>query len=149
MRLVEAIPALFMLVLAGIIVFGTAGLNHWDGITPGARFFPTILAIAGSAVALVLLWAQWRGFESVILHFPTREGSFRVGATIVALIALAICTPLVGFIPALAAFMAVMLLAILRQRLLPSLAATVIVSGFVKLVFIHWLSVPLPMPLGF
>jgi hypothetical protein len=40
------------------------------------------------------------------------------------------------------------LLLILRQAVLPSLAASVIVAGFVHVVFVRWLAVPLPMPLG-
>ena len=148
MRLVEAIPAVFMLLLAGTIVLGTSGLNYWDGPTPGSRFFPMILAIAGSAVALLLLWAQWRGLERIDIDLPSPDGQVRVAATVVALFALAIAIPLAGFVPSLAAFMAAMLIVILRQPLLPSIAATIIVAGFVKLVFINWLSVPLPMPLG-
>jgi hypothetical protein len=37
---------------------------------------------------------------------------------------------------------------VLRRPILPSILAAVIVAGFVHLVFVRWLSVPLPMPLG-
>lgn len=148
MRLAEAIPALFILVLAGFIFAGTAGLSYWDGPTPGARFFPAILAIAGTVVAGVLLWAQWRGFEEVSIDRPSKEGGARVAATAAALVGLAAGTPILGFVPMLALFMLVMLIGVLRQPWLPSALATLFVAGFVKLVFIHWLSVPLPMPIG-
>lgn len=148
MRLVECVPAAFMLVLAGGIAIGTSGLNLWDDPTPGARFFPIILAIAATAVALALLFAQWRGFEKVELDFPTRLGAARVGATILALIALAAGIPLVGFVPMVAAFVALMLILVLRQRIAISLMATAIVAGFIHFVFVRWLSVPLPMPFG-
>jgi hypothetical protein len=48
----------------------------------------------------------------------------------------------------LAAFVLTMLFGVLRKPILPSLLAAAIVSGFVHLVFVRWLSVPLPMPLG-
>jgi hypothetical protein len=148
MRPAEAIPALFILLLAAGIFFGTAGLSYWDGPTPGARFFPAILAIAATVVALLLLWAQWRGWETVEIHFLTAEGATRVVASFAALVALAIGIPLAGFVPMLALFVVAMLFAVLRKPILPSLMAAVIVSGFVHLVFVRWLSVPLPMPLG-
>lgn len=148
MRLAQAVPAVFMLLLAGGIALGTRDLNMWDGPTPGARFFPTILATAGMAVALLLLWAQWRGFEQVELHFPGRGAALRVAASFGALVALAAGTPLVGLVPMLALFVSVMLIGILRQPVVISLLATALVAGFVHFVFVRWLSVPLPMPLG-
>jgi hypothetical protein len=148
MRPIEAVPALFILALAAGVFFGTAGLNYWDGVTPGARFFPAILALVGTAVALLLLWAQTRGFERVEVEPLSREGALRVGATFAALVALAVGVPVVGFVPMLAVFVLAVLLLILRRPVLPSLATAVIVGGFVHLVFVRWLAVPLPMPLG-
>lgn len=148
MRPVEAIPALFTLLLAAGIFFGTAGLSYWDGPTPGARFFPAILAGAGAIVGLLLLWAQWRGFETVDVHVLDPLGLFRVGATLAALVGFAVGIPVAGFVPMLAVFTLVMLLGVLRQPVLPSVATAAFVAGFVHLVFIRWLSVPLPMPLG-
>jgi hypothetical protein len=148
MRPIEAVPALFMLIVAAGIFLGTAGLNYWDGPTPGARFFPAILAIAGTAVALLLLWAQARGIERVETDFPGTTGTARVILTLVALFALAVGAPILGFVPVLAAFVLVMLLVVLRQPALPSLLTAAIVAGFVHLVFVRWLSVPLPMPFG-
>jgi hypothetical protein len=148
MRPIEAVPALFILALAAAVFFGTAGLNYWDGATPGARFFPAALALAGTLVALLLLWAQARGFERVDVEPLARDGALRVGATFAALVALAAGVPAVGFVPMLAVFVLAVLLVILRQRLVPSVAASVIVAGFVHIVFVRWLAVPLPMPLG-
>jgi hypothetical protein len=148
MRPIEAVPALFILALAAGVFFGTAGLNYWDGATPGARFFPAALALAGTAVALLLLWAQARGVERVDVEPLARDGALRVGATFAALVALAAGVPAVGFVPMLALFVLGVLLVILRQAVLPSLAASVIVAGFVHVVFVRWLSVPLPMPFG-
>jgi hypothetical protein len=149
MRPIEAVPALVILALAAAVFLGTAGLNYWDGPTPGARFFPAALAIAGTVVALLLLWAQWRGYERVEIEPLARDGGIRVAASVAALVALAAGVQVIGFTPMLAAFVLGMLLVVLRRPLLPSLATALIVAGFVHLVFVRWLSVPLPMPLGF
>jgi hypothetical protein len=148
MRPIEAVPALFILALAAGVFFGTAGLNYWDGATPGARFFPAALALAGTVVAVLLLWAQARGVERVEVEPLARDGAVRVGATFAALVALAAGVPAVGFVPMLAMFVLGVLLVVLRQRALPSVATAVIVAGFVHIVFVRWLAVPLPMPFG-
>lgn len=148
MRPIEAVPAVFMLVLAAGVFFGTAGLNYWDGVTPGARFFPAILAGAGTVVSILLLLAQWRGIETVEIDAPSTSGLIRVAASFLALIILAVGIPVVGFVPMLGAFVLVMLFIVLRQRIVPSIVAAVIVAGFVHFVFVRWLSVPLPMPFG-
>jgi hypothetical protein len=148
MRPIEAVPAVFVLLMAAAIFFGTAGLSYWDGPTPGARFFPAVLAIAGTVVALLLLWAQRRGIETIDVQVLDPLGFARVGASIATLIVFAVGIPLVGFVPMLAIFVLVMLLAVLRQPLLPSVAAAAFVAGFVHVVFVRWLSVPLPMPFG-
>ncbi|QYK40857.1 MAG: tripartite tricarboxylate transporter TctB family protein [Paracoccaceae bacterium] len=150
MRLIETIPAAFLLAVAGAVFLGTAGLNYWDGFTPGARFFPGILSATGAAIALLLLWAQSRGIESVQVDFPRNPvDGLRVVVTIVALCALAYGAPRIGFVPMLFVFVLFMLLAVLRQRIAPSLVTALIVAGFTHAVFIRWLSVPMPQPLGF
>jgi hypothetical protein len=75
-------------------------------------------------------------------------GAFASARAFAALVALAIGIPLAGFVPMLAAFVLTMLFVVLRKPILPSLLAAVIVAGFVHLVFVRWLSVPLPMPFG-
>jgi hypothetical protein len=100
-------------------------------------------------VALLLLWAQWRGWETVEIQFLNADGAARVLASFIALVVLAIGIPLAGFVPMLAAFVLTMLFAVLRKPILPSMIAAAVVSGFVHLVFVRWLSVPLPMPFGF
>jgi hypothetical protein len=89
-----------------------------------------------------------RGVERVEVEPLDRDGALRVGATLAALVALAAGVPAVGFVPMLALFVLGVLLVILRQAVLPSLAASVIVAGFVHIVFVRWLAVPLPMPFG-
>ena len=142
--LLAALPALFLLALAAIIWFATAELRIWRGVTPGPRFFPMILAITGAAIALLMLLGQWRGREPANLDMPDRQGAQRVAITIAALVALAAGTPLLGMVPMVALFVLGMLLLVLRQRLVPSLAATAIVALGLQLIFVTWLDVALP-----
>ena len=148
MRPIETVPALFILALAAGVFFGTAGLNYWDGATPGARFFPAALALAGTVTALLLLMAPARKLERLDVEPLARVGAIRVGATLAALVALAAGVPVAGFVPMLALFVLAVLLLILRRPAVPSVAAALIVAGFVHIVFVRWLAVPLPMPLG-
>ena len=53
-------------------------------------------------------------------------------------------SPLVGLVPALALFVAFLLLAVLRQRLGTSLATLAITVGLIYGIFVGWLGVPLP-----
>lgn len=149
MRLAKAVPGIVLLLVAAGAFLGTAELSYWNGASPGARFFPAGLAVAGAAVGLLLLWAQWRGVERVEIEFPDVIGAARVAATVAALAALAYGAPRVGVTPMLVAFVLFMLLGVLRRRLLPSLAAAAVVAGLTHLVFIRMLSVPLPTPFGF
>jgi hypothetical protein len=148
MRPIEAVPALFILVLAAGIYAGTIGLRLWDGPTPGARFFPMALSGAGAIIGVLLLLAQRRGFETVEVDFPSALGAIRVAASFAAIIALAVGIPLIGFVPMLALFMLAMQLLVLRCPPVPSVGSAVIVAGLVHIVFIRWLAVPLPMPYG-
>ena len=65
MRLLETVPALFILLASAAVFFGTSGLNYWDGVTPGARFFPAVLSVASVIIGISLLYAQSRGIEQV------------------------------------------------------------------------------------
>ncbi|MCU0816432.1 MAG: tripartite tricarboxylate transporter TctB family protein [Cypionkella sp.] len=148
MRPIEAIPAAFLLLVAALVFLGTSGLSLWDGPTPGPRFFPVILSITGTIIALVLLFAQLRGLESVVTDFPNRHGAIRVMGIVVALVLMALGVKLIGFVPALALFVTAVLWGLLRQSLPSSALTAAVVAGFVHFVFVRWLSVPLPMPFG-
>lgn len=143
-RWLAALPALFLLALAALVWFATAELRIWRGITPGPRFFPLILAIAGGLVAVLMLAGLWRGRDGASLDLPDADGARRVAITIAALLALAAGTPILGMVPMVAIFVLGMLLLVLRQRLVPSLGATAIVALGLQLIFVLWLDVALP-----
>lgn len=149
MRILEMVPAAFLVAVAAIVFVGTANLSYWDGVTPGARFFPAILSGVAAVVAVLLVIAQRRGIERIDVALPARAAAWRVAVTVLALMALAYGAPRLGFVPMLAAFVLFMLLAVLRQRVAPSVLTAAIVAGFTHFVFVRWLAVPIPMPFGF
>lgn len=149
MRLLETVPALFMLAASLAVMFGTAGLAVWDGFTPGARFFPLLVGSIGLLLAGVLLWQQWRGADTGMVDRPDRPALVRVGLTVAGLVAMAAGAPVIGLVPMLAVFAIYMLLVVLRQRPVPSLVTALVIAGGTHLIFVRWLSVPLPAPFGF
>lgn len=146
MRLTEAAPALFMIALAGAILFGTAGLSYWTGVTPGPRFLPVWLSALGVLVAVAFLVALRRGEAGGELDLPDRAAAGRVGLTVLAMVCLPLITPIIGMVLAVALLVAFLLLVVLRQPLVASLATTAIVALGVELIFVRWLRVPLPSP---
>lgn len=146
MRIIHALPAIFMLVLAAGVMLGTAGLNYWDGFTPGARFFPGWLAGVGAVLALLLLLTQWRGTDPGVTELPDASGAAKVMAVMAGLVVLALLAEPLGLVVAAALFMLFLLLVVLRAPLWPSLLTTVIVTGGIEGIFARWLAVPLPAP---
>jgi putative tricarboxylic transport membrane protein len=145
-RLAAALPPLFMIGLSAAVWFGTSELRIWRGITPGPRFFPMILAGIGALLGVLLLLAQTRGTDAGVTELPDRHGARQVGATLVALFLLALGSPVLGMVPMVALFVLAMLLLVLRQRLLASLSAAVLVALGLQLIFVQWLGVALPPP---
>ena len=149
MRPVEAVPAAFLIVLSAGIVLGTAELRYWDGTTPGARFFPIWVAGAAALLAALMVVAQRRGVRDTSLDLPDRTGVLRVGLMLASMTAMVLAAPLIGMVPAVALFMAFLLLVVLRQRLVPSLVTTAVVAIGIEAIFVRWLGVPLPAPVFF
>ena len=139
-----AAPAFFMIILSGAVFLGTAELRMWRGITPGPRFFPALLASAGVTLGVLLLIGRWRGTDPATLDLPDRFGAMRVAATAALLVVFAAGTPVVGMMPMVAVFTLAMLFLVLRQRLLASLAATLLITLGIQLVFVQWLKIALP-----
>ncbi|HSA88607.1 MAG TPA: tripartite tricarboxylate transporter TctB family protein [Burkholderiales bacterium] len=137
-------PALLMLALSAAIAFDTRSLSFWADTTPGPAFLPVWLAIAG-AVLFVLRLAEARRLGSgVPFQWPERVALARVAWAFAGLVAAPLLAPLVGLVLALAAFVAFLLLVVLRQALWPSLTTVAITIGLVYAIFVGWLGVPLP-----
>jgi hypothetical protein len=148
MRKLESVPGLFMIAASLAVILGTGGLAVWDGVTPGARFFPLFVGGVGLVLALLFLWQQARGTDRLAVDRPGRDALIRVGLTVAGLVALAAGAPIIGLVPMLAVFSAFMLLVVLGQGPVPTLVTTLIIAGGVHLVFVRWLAVPLPAPFG-
>ncbi len=144
--ILAAAPALFMMVLSAAVFFGTSELRMWRGITPGPRFFPAVLASAGLGLAILLLIGQWRGTDAPALDMPDRFGATKVAATAALLMLFAAGSPVFGMMPMVAVFTLAMLLFVMRQRIMASLTATLLITLGVHLVFVQWLKVALPLP---
>ena len=144
----DYVPAIAMIVLSLAIFFGTSGLKYWDNVTPGARFLPLWLAGTGAILGILLFAALMRGGDGGVTDLPDRSGLMRAALTVSAMALFALAVPFVGMVPLAGLFMLFMLLAVLRQRVVPSLITTAIVVVGLKLIFVRWLAVPLPAPLG-
>jgi hypothetical protein len=148
MRKLEMVPALFMIAASLAVIMGTRELPLWDGFAPGARFFPLFVSGIGLVLAALLFWQQWRGTDTGTVDRPDRDALIRVLLTVAGLVALAAGAPFIGLVPMLAVFALFILLVVLRQSFLPSVATTVVVAGGVHVVFVRLLGVPLPAPFG-
>jgi len=144
MRMSDVIPALLMLVLSAAIAFDTRSLSFWADTTPGPAFLPVWLAIAGALLFVLRLAEARRTRGTVAVQWPDLAALARVAMVVAGLVAVPLIAPFVGLVPALALFVAYLLLVVLRQPLWPSLAAVGITVGLVYTIFVSWLGIPLP-----
>jgi len=144
MRPVEAVPAVFLIVLSALVLFGTADLVYWAGITPGPRFFPVWIACVGIALAAALLVQLRRGTDTGGSDLPGRGAFARVALTTAAMAAFVLAMPSIGVVPAVLVFMLFILLVVLGQRAMPSAVAAAIVAGTIEIVFVRSLKIALP-----
>lgn len=144
MRRLEQVSAVAMLALAGIVLLGTSDLQIWSGITPGARFMP-MLIVAATVVLSIALLAQSRGRPATEpAAWPRGDGRWRVLCVGAAIVLFAVAVPWLGFVPTTFLFVVVLLVPVLRQRPLPSLAAAILVPCIVWGLFVAWLGIRLP-----
>jgi len=139
----DIVTALIMIALSVIMVYSTAHLTYWDEFAPGAAFIVRWVAGAGALMGLLLLVQAIRGASGPV-DLPDAGGAVRVVAGIIALIAFIMVVPLFGTAVTATAFMLVLLLLVQRQKLVPSLVATVLTVGLIEVVFDVWLGVGFP-----
>jgi hypothetical protein len=144
MRPIDAIPAVFLIVVSALVLVGTADLSYWADITPGPRFFPVWIAGIAIMLSLALLVQLRRGTDSGSTELPDRSAFARIALTIAAMAAFAVVAPLVGMVVAVVAFMLFILVGVLRQRAVPSAVAAVIIAGAIEIVFVRTLKIALP-----
>jgi hypothetical protein len=138
-----------MLGLSAIVIAGLSGYAFWMDYAPGPAFAPYLIAGSGILLALILLVAALRGDQEQA-DWPDRVGGRRVLYTVIGLVLFVTALPFLGFAVSGIVFMMVLLLAVLRRRLVPSLATTAMTVALVQGIFVQWLDVRLPAgPWGF
>jgi putative tricarboxylic transport membrane protein len=140
----EQVTAVLVLALAAIAIFGTGRLAFWQGTSPGPRFMPLVVAAFCGVLAVLLFLEATRRASEEPVEWPDREGAVRVTLTAAAIIGYIALAPLLGFVVGSAVFVLILLLAVLRSRLLPSLLTAAISAGIIQGVFVTWLGTALP-----
>jgi putative tricarboxylic transport membrane protein len=144
MRYIEAVPAVFLIIVSVLVLVGTANLAYWADITPGPRFFPVWIAGISIVLSVALLVQIRRGTDTGVTELPERSAFVRIALTIAAMATFAVAAPLVGMVVAVVAFMLFILVGVLRQRLQSSAIAAAIVAGAIELIFVRTLKLALP-----
>ena len=144
MKRLEQVAAGIMLILAAVLVFATGDLIFWDGMSPGNRFVPLWLAGGITLLSVLLLREAARRTVDEPADWPDRPGLIRVAGTFAAICAFPFLVDGLGFLLTIAVFMAIMLFVLLGRRPLPALLAISVTTLVIYIVFISWLSIPLP-----
>jgi putative tricarboxylic transport membrane protein len=142
MKRSDVVPALLMLALSAAIAFDTRSLSFWADTTPGPAFMPVWLALAGVVLCVLRLLEARR--SPAVIQWPDKPALLRVAVIFAALCAVPVLSQVLGLVLALGAFVAFLLLGVLRQPLWPSLGTLAITLALVYGIFVGWLGVPLP-----
>ncbi|MDP3258559.1 tripartite tricarboxylate transporter TctB family protein [Bosea sp. (in: a-proteobacteria)] len=142
-RFAHAAPGLTMLGLAALMVAGTWGMGFWDGFTAGPAFFPTLIAISGAILA-VLLVVQATSGQVEAIDWPPPPIMRRLGLVLAAIVGFPVLSPVLGMIPAVGAVLAFVTVVALRQPVANSLIAVAVTTGLAYLIFVRWLGMALP-----
>jgi hypothetical protein len=150
MRIGDFAPAVFILALSAVVLFGIWDLAYWSGTAPGPAFLPYWLVAAGVVLFVLSVAEARRAGNGEGGIWPAPPALIRVAATFTGLLAIPVLAPLLGLVPVAMLFMAFLLLVVLRRPLLPSLLTVAVTGGAIQIVFVSWLGVALPIgPLGF
>ncbi len=142
-RFAHAAPGLTMLGLAALMVAGTWGMGFWDGFTAGPAFFPTLIAIAGAILA-VLLVVQAISGQIDAIDWPSPPIARRLAMVLAAIVGFPVLSPVIGMIPTVGAVLAFVMTVALRQPGPQSLIAVAVTTAFAYLIFVRWLGMALP-----
>lgn len=144
MRLTDAAPAVVMLVLSVVITTDTLPLGMWQGFTPGPAFFPVLIAGFTALLSAQLLFKAYFGAPSEATDWPGGAVLRTISMVYGALLAFFFLTPVLGMIPAIMAFLLIVMIGVLRQPVVGSLCAGVITTALIYVIFVLWLGLPLP-----
>jgi hypothetical protein len=151
-------------VVAGILLAAAFGAALWEATSfqyrtefaPGPGFAPVWISAIAIAIALLIAVIAFRSASDVRddagapVEGLDKRGLARVGATLAGLVVLLALVPLIGFVPAIFAFLVFLTLAVQRLAVASALGVSAGTVVFVYVVFVHFLDVPIPKgPLGF
>ncbi len=141
------VTAVVILFLAAFVARESLELKFYTTIGPGPGFFPLLVSIlVGFLGAAMLFHASFRVSDPMPADFiAPPAGYLRVGAILVAVIAVIILMKPLGFRLTMTAFLAFLLLAFGHHHPLTT-AAVALVGGFgMYQLFAEWLTIPLPL----
>lgn len=140
-----------MIALVVLVVVATRDLAFWNGVFPGPRFLPLLLAGTTLVLATALLVTAVRGTGSrEPVDWPDRTGLARIGVFYLAAIGFGVLGSVLGFVTSAVVFLLFAMIVVLRRPILPSLLTTAVTTLIVYVVFIGWLDIRLPLgPFGF
>jgi hypothetical protein len=150
-------------IVVGLVLAAIFGAALWEASTfqystefaPGPGFAPVWLSAIGFVLALCIVAGGWRAARA---SRPAQEagdkleagGLGRVAATVGGLVVMLMLVPYLGYATAVLAFLLFLTFAVQRLRPVVAVAASLMTVGFVYLVFVRLLGVPMPVgPLGF
>ncbi|BCJ89943.1 hypothetical protein IZ6_06780 [Terrihabitans soli] len=149
-RLMQIAPAIIMAALSALVIFETRHLSYWSDYSPGPAFAPWWIAFIGLLLSALLVFQAFRGTDVWEDAGTTRPGFARAAATFVSLLVFLFLIPYLGLVITSVLVALVIMLAILRRAIVPSIVSALAAGGTIYGIFFWWLQIHLPTgPLGF
>lgn len=140
----------------GVVLWIASSFQYGTEFAPGPGFAPVWYSAIGILLSLAVAGGAlraMRGPENSAEEDSNpldRRGLLRVGATLIGLVAMMIVVPWLGLVPTMLVFLLYLTLAVQRLSVPMGIGASVATVGFIYLVFVRFLGVPIPSgPLGF
>jgi putative tricarboxylic transport membrane protein len=131
-----------VLALGIAVVFFSSRLEYMSEFGPGPGFLPLWLGIGLVVCSIGVILKVLKRKDKTGVFFKPRT---RVGLKILGLIILTyLLLPVFGFSAGLALFTASSMLLIGKHRWIPCGITAVVTAISIRLIFVHWLSIPLP-----
>jgi hypothetical protein len=152
MKRLYQITGLLVLLFSAFVLVIALDLKYYTTSGPGPGFFGVWLGgLMGVLGAVVFFQATFRPSPPMPKDFyPTRSGSFRIAAVVIALILVVVLMQPLGFSLVMAGFYLFLMLSIGQRN--PIILVLVSLGGSfgVRYIFTNYLSIPLPAgPFGF
>jgi putative tricarboxylic transport membrane protein len=147
MRVNDFVLGLIIVALAVAVLVMSASLRSFPGEHYGAALFPSMAAGLMGICGVIL---AWRGFRQRALVLRSGQGlvasrqvAVNLGVTAVAVVVYLLVFNRIGFLVSTAVLLFI-LFVLLRVRVITSVAASIVVTLIVAVMFEEFLRVPLP-----